>query len=55
MPKARIAASESPSLRLGIGVHMLARGETPGAYQAENEQEGFLVLSGLGDRSPRAL
>jgi uncharacterized cupin superfamily protein len=31
---------------LGIGVHVLRPGETPGFYHAENEQEGFLVLSG---------
>jgi uncharacterized cupin superfamily protein len=40
---------ESPqarSARLGIGVHVLLPGETPGYYHAENEQEGFLVLSG---------
>ena len=39
-------APSSPSRRLGIGVHVLAPGETPGFYHAENEQEGFLVLSG---------
>jgi uncharacterized cupin superfamily protein len=40
---------ESPSARspkLGIGVHVLGPGETPGFYHAESEQEGFLVLSG---------
>jgi uncharacterized cupin superfamily protein len=36
----------SPSTKLGIGVHVLHPGETPGFYHAENEQEGFLVLSG---------
>ena len=36
----------APSSRLGIGVHVLRAGETPGFYHAENEQEGFLVLSG---------
>jgi uncharacterized cupin superfamily protein len=36
----------APSSRLGIGVHVLRPGETPGFYHAENEQEGFLVLSG---------
>jgi uncharacterized cupin superfamily protein len=30
---------------LGIGVHVLRPGETPGFYHAENDQEGFLVLS----------
>lgn len=34
------------SERLGIGVHVLLPGETPGFYHAESEQEGFLVLSG---------
>ena len=40
---------ESPSSRsplLGIGVHVLWPGETPGFYHAESNQEGFLVLSG---------
>jgi uncharacterized cupin superfamily protein len=37
---------EAPSPRLGIGVHVLCPGEKPGFYHAENEQEGFLVLSG---------
>ena len=40
---------ESPSSRsplLGIGVHVLWPGETPGKYHAESNQEGFLVLSG---------
>jgi uncharacterized cupin superfamily protein len=40
---------ESPAARsplLGIGVHVLPPGETPGFYHAENEQEGFLVISG---------
>jgi quercetin dioxygenase-like cupin family protein len=37
---------DAPSPRLGIGVHVLLPGETPGFYHAENEQEGFLVLSG---------
>ena len=37
---------EAPSPRLGIGVHVLGPGESPGHYHAENEQEGFLVLSG---------
>ncbi|MEA2213197.1 MAG: hypothetical protein QOF83_3145 [Solirubrobacteraceae bacterium] len=39
-------APDAPSSRLGIGVHVLLPGETPGYYHAENEQEGFLVLSG---------
>jgi quercetin dioxygenase-like cupin family protein len=40
---------EAPSARsplLGIGVHVLWPGETPGKYHAESNQEGFLVLSG---------
>jgi uncharacterized cupin superfamily protein len=40
---------ESPQARsreLGIGVHVLNPGEAPGKYHAENQQEGFLVLSG---------
>ena len=30
-------------------MHVLLPGETPGHYQAENEHEGFLVLSGECD------
>ena len=40
---------ESPKARsplLGIGIHVLWPGETPGYYHAESNQEGFLVLSG---------
>ena len=40
---------ESPAMRsklLGIGIHILPPGETPGFYHAESNQEGFLVLSG---------
>jgi uncharacterized cupin superfamily protein len=37
---------DAPSASLGIGVHVLMPGETPGMYHAENDQEGFLVLSG---------
>lgn len=36
----------APSPTLGIGVHVLPPGETPGFYHAESHQEGFLVLSG---------
>ncbi len=36
----------APSPTLGIGIHVLAPGEAPGMYHAENQQEGFLVLSG---------
>jgi uncharacterized cupin superfamily protein len=39
-------APSAPSPTLGIGVHVLGPGETPGFYHAESEQEGFLVLSG---------
>jgi uncharacterized cupin superfamily protein len=39
-------SSSAPSPMLGIGVHILQPGETPGMYHAESEQEGFLVLSG---------
>ncbi len=39
-------APSAPSPSLGIGVHVLGPGETPGMYHAESEQEGFLVLSG---------
>ena len=42
-------STEAPSARsalLGIGVHVLWPGETPGKYHAESNQEGFLVLSG---------
>jgi uncharacterized cupin superfamily protein len=31
---------------VGTGVHVLPPGESSGFYHAENEQEGFLVLSG---------
>jgi uncharacterized cupin superfamily protein len=40
---------EAPSARsplLGIGIHILWPGDTPGYYHAESNQEGFLVLSG---------
>jgi uncharacterized cupin superfamily protein len=37
---------QAPSRTLGIGVHILNPGETPGWYHEESEQEGFLVLSG---------
>ena len=39
-------APSAPSTTLGIGVHVLHPGETPGFYHAESDQEGFLVLSG---------
>ena len=42
----------APWKRLGFGVHILPPGETPGFYHFENDQEGFLVLSGecIADR-----
>ena len=36
----------APSALLGIGVHILRPGETPGFYHRETNQEGFLVLRG---------
>jgi quercetin dioxygenase-like cupin family protein len=39
-------APSAPSTRLGIGVHVLWPGDTPGKYHAEDQQEGFLVLEG---------
>jgi len=36
----------APWKRLGFGVHILPPGEAPGFYHFENDQEGFLVLSG---------
>jgi len=36
----------APSPMLGVGVHVLWPGDRPGFYHAENDQEGFLVLSG---------
>jgi hypothetical protein len=35
-----------PSDRLGIGVHILWADDSPGYYHAEENLEGFLVLSG---------
>ncbi len=35
-----------PDERLGIGVHILWPGDRPGYYHAEDDLEGFLVLSG---------
>jgi quercetin dioxygenase-like cupin family protein len=37
---------EARSKMLGIGVHILNPGESPGYYHTESDQEGFLVLSG---------
>ena len=39
-------SSEPPRNMLGIGVHILWPGDTPGWYHRESDQEGFLVLSG---------
>lgn len=39
-------APSAPSPMLGIGVHVLPPGESPGFYHLESGQEGFLVLSG---------
>lgn len=36
----------APSKTLGIGMHVLPPGHTPGMYHWESDQEGFLVLSG---------
>jgi uncharacterized cupin superfamily protein len=35
-----------PRNPIGIGIHVLGPGETPGFYHSESDQEGFLVLSG---------
>jgi uncharacterized cupin superfamily protein len=35
-----------PRNAIGIGIHVLGPGETPGFYHSESDQEGFLVLSG---------
>ena len=32
--------------QIGVGVHVLWPGDTPGRYHAESDQEGFFVLSG---------
>ena len=32
--------------QIGVGIHVLEPGESPGRYHAESDQEGFLVLSG---------
>jgi uncharacterized cupin superfamily protein len=38
--------ADAPSETLGVGVHVLQPGESPGFYHAESEHEGFLVLHG---------
>ena len=43
------AAYETPATRspsLGLGMHILYPGESPGYYHEETNQEGFLVISG---------
>ena len=37
---------DHPSDRIGIGVHILWPGDSPGFYHEESDLEGFLVLSG---------
>ena len=32
--------------QIGVGVHVLMPGESPGRYHSESDQEGFFVLSG---------
>ena len=32
--------------QVGVGVHVLMPGESPGRYHSESDQEGFLVLAG---------
>jgi uncharacterized cupin superfamily protein len=32
--------------QVGVGVHVLMPGESPGRYHSESDQEGFFVLSG---------
>jgi uncharacterized cupin superfamily protein len=39
-------APDARSPTLGIGIHVLYPGDSPGFYHAESDQEGFLVLSG---------
>jgi uncharacterized cupin superfamily protein len=39
-------APDAPHTQIGIGIHVLWPGDTPGFYHAESDQEGFLVLSG---------
>lgn len=36
----------TPRNPIGVGVHVLPPGETPGLYHWESDQEGFLILSG---------
>ena len=51
MPQARLGTwlafeAEGVEQQLGIGVHVLMPGESPGRYHWESDQEGFLVLAG---------
>ena len=41
-----LESPNAPSKTLGIGVHVLPPGETPGMYHRESDQEGFLVIAG---------
>ena len=42
----RLGDARAPLRDAGWGVHILWPGDAPGAYHAESEQEGFMVLSG---------
>ena len=42
----RLRVAAEPSDRIGIGVHILWPGDSPGFYHEESGLEGFLVLSG---------
>jgi hypothetical protein len=44
---------DEPSDRIGIGVHILWPGDSPGFYHEEGDLEGFLVLSGRVHRGRR--
>jgi uncharacterized cupin superfamily protein len=38
--------AEGVPQQIGVGVHVLMPGESPGRYHAESDQEGFFVLAG---------
>jgi uncharacterized cupin superfamily protein len=38
--------AEGVPQQIGVGVHVLMPGESPGRYHSESDQEGFFVLSG---------
>jgi uncharacterized cupin superfamily protein len=38
--------AEGVPQQIGLGVHVLMPGESPGRYHSESDQEGFFVLSG---------